>query len=164
MSVCLQCILEREIPGVPMMEGKTLAMVYCGTIGGEDSEGSGSADIIAVDFGGSKRAEPLSESVSTPGGSILAPLEPFIAGAMSETLGGDEEWHEAAQGLAAVAGILEQLRAGATVTFDPDFEFGVGYDDPAELTEALRFDLEELAVTLQAAQREGVRFYLAFDV
>jgi hypothetical protein len=33
MGVAIQCILKQDVPGVPHMEGKLLAMAYCGDLG-----------------------------------------------------------------------------------------------------------------------------------
>ena len=157
MGVAIQCILEQNVPGVPHMEGKSLAMAYCGDPGGRDSAGAadGGGDVIAVDFGGSK---PQAPQASTPPASesLLAPLDAFIADNQGI------EWHDASEGLVAVRTILTRLREGATVTLAPDFEFGG--DDDEELTEGVRYDLEELEQILDAAQRADSRFYLAFDV
>src|SRR4051794_25363386 len=116
MGVAIRCVLEREIPGLPFMEGKCLAMAYCGDAadeGDEPSEGTG-ADIISLDFSGAAQrpsAGPVSQS-------LLDPLTPFMAGDRGR------EWHEAREGLVAVRAILAKLNDGATVTLDPDFPFG----------------------------------------
>jgi len=154
MGVAIQCILEQDVPGVPYMEGKSLAMAYCGDPGSRDSAGAidGGGDVIAVDFGGSKAQRPATPASE----SLFAPLDAFIVEDR------DTEWHDASKGLAAVRTILTKLREGATVTLAPDFEFGG--DDDDELTEGVRYDLEELEQILDAAQKARSRFYLAFDV
>jgi hypothetical protein len=151
MGVRLRCILERDVPGVPYMEGKALAMGYCsdasaGTVGVHP-------DIIAIDFKSGQARTP--EPAPAPGESVLSPLDPFIKG------DGAVQWHEAARGLVAVRNILAKLKNGATVPVTPDFEFA---DDDEELTEGVRFDLEELEQILVAAQKAKTKFYLAFDV
>ncbi len=104
------------------------------------------------DFGGLK---PQAPSLPTSE-SLFNSLNPFIAG------GGGIEWHDPASGLAVVRSILARLRAGATVSVAPDFEFGG--EDEEELTEGVRFDLEELVRILDAAQRACTRFCLTFDL
>src|SRR4051812_28374573 len=154
MGVAIRCILEQDVPGLPQMEGKSLAMAYCGDPGVEEiaSATDGGGDIIAIDFGGSK-AQPSSPRASEP---LFRPLDPFIAG------DGGIEWKDPASGLAAVRSILTKLRAGAKLTVAPDFEFG--RDDEEDLTEGVRYDLEELEQVLDAARKADTRFYLAFDV
>jgi hypothetical protein len=136
------------------MEGKSLAMAYCGSPRNEDGGGGteASGDIIAIDFGGAKSKPPSPATTE----SLFAPLDSFIEG------DSDIEWQDPASGLVAVQSILARLRASATVNVTPDFEFGG--DDTEELTEGVRFDLEELEEILCAAQRARTRFYLAFDV
>jgi hypothetical protein len=153
MGVAIQCILERNIPGIPHMEGKSLAMAYCGDPGGREPAGATDADgdVIVIDFGGSKAQGPTPPESE----SLFAPLDAFIAA------DGSSEWHDASKGLAAVRAILTRFREGATVTLAPDFEFGFG--DDAELTEGVRYDLEELEQILDAAQKARSQFYLAFD-
>jgi hypothetical protein len=59
MGVAIRCILEQDVPGVPWMEGKSLAMAYFGDSGSEGGGDTGTnADIIAVDFGGGKPQTP----------------------------------------------------------------------------------------------------------
>jgi hypothetical protein len=71
------------------------------------------------------------------------------------------EWHSATVGLAAVRGILGRPRDGATVSIDPEFPFA---NDDEDLTEGVQFDLEELEAVLIAAEKEGLRFCLMFDM
>jgi hypothetical protein len=152
MGVRIRCILERVIPGVPSMDGKSLAMGYCSDICVEAGGGE-HPDIIAVDFrGGQTRTSAPAQS---PSESVLSPLDSFIKG------DGAVEWHEAAKGLAAVRDILAKLKNGATITVTPDFEFA---DDDEDLTEGVQYDLDELEKILVAAQAARVRFHLAFDV
>ncbi len=152
MGVRIQCVLERMIPGVPPMEGKALAMGYCSDICGEASGGE-HPDIIAVDFrsGQTKAAAPA----PSRGESVLSPLDSFIKG------DGAVEWYDAAKGLVAVRNILAKLKNGATIAVTPDFEFA---DDDEDLTDGVRYDLDELEKILMAAQAARVRFHLAFDV
>jgi hypothetical protein len=153
MGVAIQCILEQNVPGVPHMEGKSLAMAYCGDPGREpagDTDTDG--DVIAVDFGGSIGQGPAPAASE----SLFASLDAFIAG------GRGGEWHDASNGLVAVRTILTRLREGATVTLAADFEFGGDYDDD-ELTEGVRYDLEELEQILDAARKARSGFYLVFD-
>jgi len=135
------------------MEGKSLAMAYCGRRNEDDGGGTEeNGDIIAIDFGGAKSKPPSPATTE----SLFTPLDPFIEG------DSDIGWQDPANGLLAVQTILARLRAGATVNVTPDFEFGG--EDAEELTEGVRFDLEELEEILCAAQRTRTRFYLAFDV
>ena len=148
MGVAIKCILEEDVPGVPHMIGKSLATAFLGDPGEP-------AEIIAIDFGGGK-AETPPPSVSSPSESLFARLTPFVA------KDGGVRWHDAAKGLAAVRTILEKLRAGATVAVAPDFE--LGDDDNEELTEEVRYELEELEQILVAAHKAQTRFCLVFDV
>jgi|GEM_PF-3967475 hypothetical protein len=155
MGIRIRCILEVNVPGVPRIDGKSLAEAYCGESRAGVAEGADvPADIIAIDFGGGKSQAP-SPSGSAPAESLFAPLDPFIAGDPGA------EWHDAAIGLAAVRSVLKKLRDGATVSIAPDFEFG---GDEVELSEAVRYELEELEQTLIAAEKAGSRFHLAFDL
>lgn len=144
-------MLERVVPGAPYMDGKALAMGYCSYASG-DAESN--PDIIAIDFKSGQTRKPV--PAPAPGGSLLSPLDAFIKG------DGGVQWHDAARGLIAVRNILAKLNNGATITVTPDFEFVDESDE--ELTEDVRFDLEELEKILVAAQKAGTRFYLAFDV
>jgi hypothetical protein len=102
-------------------------------------------------------AKSLRSTSAAPGpGPHLAPLGPFIAGDKGLC------WHDAGKGLQAVRRILEKLDGGAVATVSPDFPFG--WDDDAELTEGVRYDLEELEKILVAAQKARAGFYLTFDV
>jgi hypothetical protein len=144
-------MLERVIPGVPYMEGKALAMGYCSDASA--GAGDGHPDIIAIDFkSGQTRTPPPTPA---PSESVLSPLDAFIKG------DGAVHWHDATIGLVAVRTILAKLRNGATITVTPDFEFADGNE---ELTEGVRFDLEELEKILLVALNAGTKFYLAFDV
>jgi hypothetical protein len=155
MGVAIHCFLQQDLPDVPYREGKSLAMAYCGDPDEEASgDGSASADIITINFGGTKSQPP--PSAPAPTESLFAPLAPFMAG------DGGGQWHDAAKGLVAVRAILRKLSDGATVAVAPDFEFGG--EDEGELTEGVRFDLEELEKILIAAQKARSGFYLAFDV
>lgn len=75
---------------------------------------------------------------------------------------GSNHWHDAAKGLAAVRNILLKLSNGATIAAAPDFAFGD--DDDEDLTEGVRYDLEELTKILAAAEKARCGFYLTFDV
>jgi hypothetical protein len=143
-------MLERVVPGVPYMEGKALAMGYCSdACAGAETH----PDIISIDFkSGQTRTPAPAPSTSE---SVLSALDTFIKG------DGAVHWHDATIGLAAVRNILAKLRNGATIIVTPDFEFADGEE---ELTEGVRFDLEELEKILVAAQNAGAKFYLAFDV
>jgi hypothetical protein len=158
MGVAIRCILEQDVPGVPWMEGKSLAMACFADSGSEGGGDTGTnADIIAVDFGGGKPQIPSSPA-SSPAESLFAPLGPFIVG------DGGVRWHDPAKEVVAVRSILGKLRRGA-IAAPPDFDFpGFGYDDEEELTEGVRCDLEELEQILLAAQKAHTRFHLAFDV
>jgi hypothetical protein len=152
MGIAIKCMLEQRIPGTPHMEWKSLAMGYC-------SEACGAAgadtnpDIIAVDFkSGQTRRQAAAPSA---GESLLSPLDTFIAG------DGAVQWHDAAKGLVAVRNVLTNLKKGAIIAVTPDFEFADGDED---LTEGVRYDLEELEKIFVAAQNAGTRFYLAFDI
>ncbi len=134
------------------MEGKALALGYCSDI----AAGAGvdeHPDIISIDFKSGQTRTPI--PTPSPGEAVLSPLSAFIKG------DGAVQWQDAASGLAAVRNILAKLKNGATITVTPDFEFA---DGDEELTEGVRFDLEELEKILVAAQNAGSRFYLAFDV
>ena len=151
MGIAIKCILEREIPDVPCMEGKSLAMGYCSdACGGVDSN----ADIIAIDFR-SGTIKPRPKPASSAEKSVLSPLDAFISGDAGI------QWHDAATGLAAVKNILRKLDEGAIIMTTPDFEF---CDDDQELTEGVQYDLEELEQILEAAHKAQAKFYLAFDV
>jgi hypothetical protein len=145
-------MLEQRIPGAPDMEGKSLAMGYCSeacSVAGTETN----PDIIAVDFkSGQTRTQAPAPSLVE---SVLSPLDAFIAG------DGAVQWHDAAKGLVAVRNILAKLKKGAIIAVTPDFEFADGDED---LTEGVRYDLEELEKILVAAQNAGTRFYLAFDI
>lgn len=155
MGVAIRCVLEQDVPGVPYMGGKSLAMALCGEDSGGNETGTETcADIIAIDFGGGG-SKALSPAVPAPDESLFAPLDPFVAGNQGV------QWHAAASGLTAVRDILKKLRGGAIVAVAPDF--GFGGDDDDELTEGVRYDLETLEQILVAAQKASVRFHLAFD-
>jgi hypothetical protein len=143
-------MLERVVPGAPYMDGKALAMGYCSDAGGE---AEAHPDIIAIDFKSGQTRKPA--PAPTPGESVLSPLDSFIKG------DGAVQWHDPARGLVAARNILAKLNNGATIIVTPDFEFT---DNDEELTQGVRFDLEELEKILVAAQKAGTRFYLAFDV
>ena len=145
-------MLERQVPGVPMMEGKSLALGYCSDIAGDDSGDNGNPDIIVVDF---RSGQTGTLPASSARESLLSALDSFIRG------DGAVEWHDAAKGLVAVRNILAKLKNGATIMVTPDFEFS---DDDEDLTEGVRYDLEELEKILVGAQTARVRFHLAFDV
>jgi hypothetical protein len=158
MGIAIRCILEEDVPGVPHMEGKSLAMAYMShavETDGEDPEAT--AQIIAVDFGSGKPATP--PAAPAPAESLFGPLDPFVAGDRGVP------WHDPAKGLVAVRSILKKLSAGATVELSPEIGFfEVGGEDGEELTEAVRCDLEELEQILVAAGKAGARFHLAFDL
>ena len=154
MGVRMQCRLEREIPDLPDMEGKALAMGYCSDIAA-GAGGAAHPDIISIDFKSGQTRAPAPAHVPSPDEAVLSPLSAFIGG------DGAVQWHEAAKGLMAVRNVLAKLKNGATITVTPDFEFA---DEGEDLTEGVRFDLEELEKILVAAQNAGARFYLAFDV
>ncbi|HZQ47680.1 MAG TPA: hypothetical protein VFC07_11750 [Verrucomicrobiae bacterium] len=156
MGIAIRCILEQDIFDIPLMEGKSLAMAYLGDQGNEPAEETGPSDnVIAIDFGNNKPQIPPSSAPSS-GESLLAILDPFLAEA------GSDDWHEAAEGLAAVRGILLKLNNGAKITTAPDF--GLGGDDDEDLAEGVRYDLEELEQILVAAQKACCGFYLTFAV
>src|SRR5689334_7869720 len=115
MGVAIRCVLEKELPNVPYMEGKSLAMAYCGGAPEHDAAESSGADIITLDFsGGTKPAETANAEARKGSGStesspertndesLLAPLGPFIAGDRGV------EWCDAGAGLAVVRGILNR--------------------------------------------------------
>lgn len=156
MSVAIKCLLEEDVPGVPHMEGKSLAMAYCSDATDDGTGESAPNDkIISIDFGGNKPKGPA-PSNSPPAEPLFAPIDGFIATA------GSLRWHDAAKGVAAVRRILKKLRDGATVEMSPDFEFVM--EGSEELTEEVRFELEELEQTLVAAQKARTRFCLVFDI
>ena len=161
MGISIQCILEREVAGIPIMEGKSLALAYCGDGGGEGDDDPGPAtNVLTVDFGGAK---PPRVGAGAAGGDD-PPTEP-VFGALDEFIRGDgDHWHEPAKGLVAVRAILERLRGGG-VTLTMPQEFGMFDAGEAEdLTEDVIFDLEELEEILVAAERAETRFQLTFDV
>ena len=142
------------------MEGKSLALAYCGDGGGEDDDDTGPAtNVLAVDFGGAK-----SPAGTVGVGGDGAQTEP-VFGALDEFIRGDgDHWHDPAKGLVAVRAILERLRGGGVTLTMPE-EFGMfGSDEQEDLTEGVIFDLEELEEILVAAERAETRFQLAFDV
>lgn len=143
-------MLERVVPGAPYMDGKALAMGYCSDA---SAEAEAHPDIIAIDFKSGQPRTPV--PAPAPGESVLSPLDAFIKG------DGAVQWNDPARGLVAVRNILAKLNNGAAITVTPDFEFA---DNEEELTESVRFDLEELEKILVAAQNAGSKFYLAFDV
>jgi len=153
MGVSIQCVLERELLDIQRMEGKSLAMAYCGEPGINVSEEAEAGDIIEIDFSGASRPK---EKTSNPAAndSLLSQLTPFIAR-------NGMEWHSASDGLTVVRRILARLRDGATVAIDPEFPFA---DDFEYLTEGVLGDLEELETILIAAEKAGVQFCLTFDV
>ena len=160
MGVAIRCVLEREIPDLPFMEGKCLAMAYCSAAADDDGSDSESAggDIISLDFSGSgskTQSSSRREPTQPAGGSLFDALTPFIAGDRGA------DWHDARAGLVAVRAILAKLNDGATVTLDPDFPFGP--EESEELTDDVRNDLEDLENILTAAERAGARFYLTID-
>jgi len=156
MGIPIRCVLERDIPDVPHLEGKSLGIAFCGDSSGGLSGGDPSSNVISLDFGGGNVQSSNASAAPAPAGSLLAPLDSFIAG------GGAVQWHDAAKGLEATRSILKKLHEGATVTVAEDFPFANEDDD--ELTEGVRFDLEELEKILGLARNAHVRFYLAFDV
>ncbi|HEY1170614.1 MAG TPA: hypothetical protein VGH19_04520 [Verrucomicrobiae bacterium] len=156
MSIAIHCILEVDIAVSARMEGKSLAIAYCSDSMGNDSPPSGDSKIIAVDFGGAKSTPPPSESPDAK--TLLSPLTPFI----SEL--GSEQWHDATVGLAAVQSILAKIRKGAKVPLEPDLGFGRKEETENDLTEGMRYDLEQLEKILLAAQEASLGFHLAFGV
>jgi len=138
------------------MEGKSLAMAYCGSLSDPDQDHSDAgSDIVPVDFtaaesGSSRRSRRLDSEEP-----LFEPLHPFIASDHGP------EWHEPSEGLAAVRIILDKLRAGAAVSVAPDYEFGE--DDDEDLAEGVREDLETLGQILKVAAKAKVRFHLALD-
>ena len=152
MGVSVQCMLERELPYIQRMEGKSLAMAYCGEPGPSEADEGEAGDIIEIDFSGASR--PKETSNPSANDSLLSQLTPFIAR-------NGMEWHSASDGLTVVRRILARLRDGATVAIDPEFPFA---DDFEYLTEGVLGDLEELETILIAAEKAGVQFCLMFDV
>jgi hypothetical protein len=153
MGVSIQCILEQGLPDIPRMEGKSLAMAYCGEPGPSEADEGEAGDIIEIDFsGGSRPKETGSNGAAND--SLLSDLTPFI-------IRNGMQWHSASDGLTVVRRILARLRDGATVAIDPEFPFA---DDFEDLTEGVQFDLEELETILIAAEKAGVQFCLMFDV
>ena len=67
-----------------------------------------------------------------------------------------ERWHDASAGLAAVHPILEKFRDRSVKIFLPD--------SPPDLRDGVVRDLESIERVLQAADKQGVRFYLALDL
>lgn len=153
MGVSIKCILEWDIPVTSTMEGKSLASAYCGELSADVPDEGEPGDIIAIDFSGASGEKHPASSASS-GGSLLSSLTPFMS---QDGL----EWHSATDGLAAVRGILGRLRDGATVAIDPEFPFA---NDDEDLTESVQFDLEELEAVLIAAEKDGSRFCLVFDM
>jgi len=156
MGIAIRCILERDIPDVPHLEGKSLGIAFCGDTSGDLPGGDTSTNVISLDFGGGNAQSSNASAAPSPAESLLAPLDSFVAGS------GAVQWHDAAKGLKATRSILKKLHEGATVTVAEDFPFANEDDD--ELTEGVRFDLEELEKILGMAQNAHVRFHLAFDV
>ena len=137
------------------MEGKSLAAAYCGEAAPANVADSGPAvNVLTLDFGHSKPPSPgPTKPVAEP---LLAPLDRFIVGDQGI------EWHDPADGLAVVGGILVRLREGAMISLAEDFEF---FDRSEEaLTNEVISDLEDLVKILISAQRADVRFCLAFDI
>ena len=160
MGISIQCILERTVPGIPLMEGKSLALAYCGDGGDDLEDDPGPAtNVLTVDFGGAK--PPGGAAAAGSDGALTEP----VFGALDEFIRGDgDHWHDPAKGLVAVRGILERLRGGGVTLTMPE-EFGVfGADEAEDLTQGVIFDLEELEEILVAAERAETRFQLAFDV
>ncbi len=153
MGVAIQCVLSRELPGRPLMEGKSLAAAFCGEAGDRRNTGPEPSNVVSLQFGHSKVQSPSPEPVSEP---LLSPLDEFIAGDQGA------EWHDASAGLEAVSNILEKLRSGAKVSLAPDFEFFGGDDE--DLTNGVIHDLEQLEEILTGAEQVGARFYLAFSI
>ena len=155
MGIAIQCLLEQPIIGLPDMEGKLLCAAFCSDPGGDDAnEDNGPAtNLVAVDFG--RTMPPRSDQGA--GESLFGPLGQFITG------DGGVEWHDPAEGLAVVHGILGKLRSGAQVVLDPDFNFFGGDDEEEEVTEAVIDDLETLTKILTAARNQQIRFRLIID-
>ena len=151
MGIALRCVLKERVPGIPFMEGKSLAAVYCA---GGKSGAASNADIILIDFKTGHIKSP-SQSASVPEEPLLTPLDPFVL------KDGGIHWYNPALGLAAVKDILAKLRKGYRVTVDAAFEFG---GDDREVTAGLRFDLENLEQILAAAKKFDTGFCLAFDL
>src|SRR6266404_3526766 len=119
MGVAIQCILEREVPGVPDMEGKSLCMALCGEAGGDVPDTGPANNLVVLDFGGTQPPTSQRPSSQGPitGDALFAPLSEFINGDRGV------EWHDPSKGLVVVRSILAKLREGATVSLDPDFDF-----------------------------------------
>ncbi|MDB6052658.1 MAG: hypothetical protein JWN25_181 [Verrucomicrobiales bacterium] len=157
MGVSLQCILNPNLDDLPFMEGKSLAMAYCGDAGGElFAPSPAENDIIKIDFGGSQTKASNNASSSESNDSLLTAIGSFIEGP------GNPEWHEPASGLAAIKNILHKLKTGTKVELSP--EFGFGGNDCDDLTQGVQYDLETLHEILEKAQTAKAKFHLAFDV
>ena len=154
MGVVVQCMLSREVPGCPKMEGKSLAAAFCGQARDPGDVAPEPTNVVTLRFGNlgmqsSSAAEPAFEP-------LLAPLDKFIAGDRGF------EWHEASTGLVSVRNILERLHGGAKVSLATDFEF-IDADDE-EITNGVIRDLKDLEKILTVAEQAGARFYLAFGI
>ena len=149
-------VLEEQLPGLPLMEGKSLAIACCAEADHDQAEGTPApGEVIAISFG--DKGEPGQRRTESSDDSLVTPLLKFLRG--HERL----QWHNPSDGLKAVRIVLTKLREGETIEIDPEMEL-FGNEDPDELTEGVLYDLEILEEVLAAAQVTKTRFYLAFDV
>jgi hypothetical protein len=154
MSVAIHCILEEQLPDLPLIEGKSLAIACCAEAGRDEGEAT-EGDVIAIAFPGKR--EPNQVPAESREDTLITPLLKFVHGQQGL------EWHNPSDGLKAVRTALTRLRDGETIQIDPEME-SFGSEDPDELAEGVVYDLEILEEVLTAAQEAKTRFYLAFDI
>jgi hypothetical protein len=155
MGMAIKCILEREDLNTPYMEGKSLLAAYCGESldGCCQEEAQVSDNIIPVNF---SDTQPASDGAQNPAEALLSPLDEFLC------QGPNLRWHEAPTGLVAVRDILGKIRdGGMMVRPPPDLS---SCCDQRDFNTAVIFDLEQLELILEHAQKRHTRFCLTFEM
>ncbi|WP_150107287.1 hypothetical protein [Pedosphaera parvula] len=152
--MAIKCVLERENLNTPYMEGKSLLAAYCGEgLDGYPEEAQTADNIILVNF---SDGHPMPNGTRGSGDALLSSLDEFLCH------GPALRWHEAGKGLGAVRDILGKIRDGGVMVSVPS---DLGHCcDQREFNTAVIFDLEQLELILEFAQKRRTKFCLTFEV